>query len=106
MKIFNQLMHVSLNLLAIAVIFTEHVLTIVFIPVTLFISQETEGLHLIIRENNSLWFFRYIFFYFVGQTESCEIFEQEAMHITRFDQLGIAKFCPKQEIIDVITNIL
>ena len=44
------------------------------------------------------------FFYFVGQTESFEVFKQEAMHITTFDQLGIAKFCPKQEIIDVITK--
>ena len=26
------------------------------------------------------------------------------MYITTFDQLGIAKFCPKQEIIDVITK--
>ena len=26
------------------------------------------------------------------------------MHITTFDQLGIAKFCPKQEIINIITK--
>ena len=45
--------HASLNLLAIVVIFTEHVLTIVFIPVTLFISQETEGLYSILRDNNN-----------------------------------------------------
>ena len=61
-----------------------------------YLYQETEGLYLIIRENNNIYFF-----YFVGQTESSfEIFEQEALHITTFDHLGIAKFCPKQEIID------
>ena len=49
-------------------------------------------------------FFAKCFFYFVGQTESFEIFKQEAMYITTFDQLAIAKFCPKQEIIDVITK--
>ena len=32
------------------------------------------------------------------------IFKQEAVHITTFDQFGIAKFYPKQEIIDVITK--
>ena len=37
--------------------FTEHVWTTAFIFVTSFISQETEGLYLIIRENNKLWFF-------------------------------------------------
>ena len=47
-------MHISLNLVAIVVIFTEHVLTIVFFPVSLFISQETEGLYVIIRKNNKL----------------------------------------------------
>ena len=36
-------MHVSLTLVAV-VIFTEHVLTIVFIAVILFISQETAGM--------------------------------------------------------------
>ena len=46
-------MHVSLILVAV-VIFTEHVLTIVFITVILSISQETKGLYLIIRENNNL----------------------------------------------------
>ena len=46
-------MHVSLTLVAI-VIFTEDVLTIVFIAVILFISQEIEGLYLIIRENDNL----------------------------------------------------
>ena len=47
-------MHICLALIAIVVIFTEHVLTIAFIPVTLFIPQETEGLYLIIRENSKL----------------------------------------------------
>ena len=46
-------MHVSLTLVVV-VNFTEHVLTIVFIAVMLFISQETEGLYLIIHENNHL----------------------------------------------------
>ena len=50
-------MRVSLTLVAIVVILTEHVLKIVFIPVTLFISQETEGLYLIMRENNNLKLF-------------------------------------------------
>ena len=54
-------MYISLNLLSMIVIFTEHVLTIPFIPVTLFISQETEGLYLIIRENYNFYFFRHIF---------------------------------------------
>ena len=97
-------MHVSLTLVAIVVIFTKHVLTIIFIPVTLSISQETERLYLIIHENNNMIFFAKFFFYFVGQTESFELFKQEAMYITTFDQLGIAKFFPKQEIIDVITK--
>ena len=46
-------MHVSLTLVHV-VNFTEHVLPIVFIAVILFISQETEGLYLIIRENSNL----------------------------------------------------
>ena len=37
--------YIFLKLLAIVVIFTEHVLTIAFIPVILFISQATEGLY-------------------------------------------------------------
>ena len=44
------LMHTPLKLLVIVVIFTEHGLTISFIPVTLFMLQETEGLYLVIRE--------------------------------------------------------
>ena len=56
--------YISFKLFIIAVIFTEHVLTIAFIPVTLFISQETEGLHLIICENNKLWFFSPYFLLF------------------------------------------
>ena len=44
------------------------------------------------------------FIYFVSQTESFIIFKQEAMHVATLDQLGIAKFCPKQEIIDAITK--
>ena len=42
--------------------------------------------------------------YFVGKTESFRIFKQEAMYVATFDQHGIAKFFPKQEIIDVITK--
>ena len=47
-------MHASLNLLAIVVVFTEHVLTIVFIHVIVFISQDTAGLYLITCANNDL----------------------------------------------------
>ena len=50
-------MYISFNLLAIVVIFTENVFTIAFISVTSFISQETEGMYLIIREIIKLWFF-------------------------------------------------
>ena len=48
--------------------------------------------------------FRHFFFYFAGQTELIKLFKQ-AMNVTTFDQLGISLFCPKQEIIDVITKL-
>ena len=95
-------MHVSLNLLAIVV---ETCFDNRIYPVTSFISQETEGLYLIIRANNKLYLFSpYFCYYSACQTGSFEIFKQEAMLITTFDQLGIATFCPKQTIIDVITK--
>ena len=57
--------YISLMLLSIVCIFTEHALKIAFIPVTLFISQETEGLYFfIIRENSKLKFSRHIFLLF------------------------------------------
>ena len=40
----------------------------------------------------------------VGQTEYWKIFKQQALCVVTFDQLGNAKFCPKQEIVDVITK--
>ena len=49
-------------------------------------------------------YFAIYFFYFVGQTEFVKIFKQEAMHVTTLGQLGIAKFCPKLEIVDVTTK--
>ena len=49
-------------------------------------------------------FLAVFFIYFVGQLESFEIFKQKAMHAATFDQLGIGKFCPKQEIIYVIAK--
>ena len=48
-------MYVSLKLLAIVFIFTEHVLTKAFILVTLFILQET---YLFIRDSSKLFFQR------------------------------------------------
>ena len=45
-----------------------------------------------------------LFSYVADQTESFEIFKQKVTQIATFDQLAIAKFCPKQEIIDVITK--
>ena len=49
-------MHTSLKLLVIVVIFIEHGLTISFIPVTIFVSLETWGLYLIIREISKSYF--------------------------------------------------
>ena len=94
-------MHTSLKIFVIVVIFTEYGLRIAFIPVTLLMSQETES---VFNHKRASFFSPFFFIYFVFQTDSFKIFKQEAMHETTFDQLGIAKFCPKQEIIDVITN--
>ena len=79
-------MHISLKLHVIVVIFTKHGLTISFIPVTLLISQETEGLYLIIRGKSDLWFFSPYFIYFVGWLESFKMIKQYAMYVATFDQ--------------------
>ena len=66
------------------------------ISVSLFISQETQGLYLIIREKITSYFSRHISIYAIGQTESHRTFKQEATHVATIDQLEITKFCPKQ----------
>ena len=47
-------------------------------------------------------FFVIFFIYSVGQTESIKTFKQEAMYAAMFDQLRVATFCPKQEIVFII----
>ena len=62
-------MHISLKLLAIDFIFIENGLMISFIPVALFISQETEGLYLMIRGKSKSYFFLVLLsIYVVGLT--------------------------------------
>ena len=63
---------------------------------------ETVMLYLIICEKSKSYFFSPCFIYVIGQRESFKIFKEEAMHVATFHQLVIAKFCSKQEIIDVI----
>ena len=86
-------MHISLNILVIGVVFTEHGLAIIFISVTLCISQETWGVFDLnhSREQQIIIFLAIFFIDILGQTESFKIFKQEAVHVAPFDQLGIGK---------------
>ena len=59
-------------------------------------------LYLIICEKSKSYFSLHVFIYVIGQRESFKIFKEMAMHEATFHQLVIAKFCSKQEIIDVI----
>ena len=86
-------MDMSLKLLAIVFNFTENILPIEFIPVTLSLTTE-----------KGLLYARIVNYFFLAIFSSILYSKYSNRWLCTFDQLGIAKFCPKQEIVDFITT--